>query len=345
MTNMENKDQPVQFSPNYCCIALLESCFFHCKMCYKWQEDINNRDPEEPDLEQWKHFLRDFAQHCQQKPQINFAGGEPLARQETLELMNFASELGFDTLLATNGYLIDENIAQAIGKSKVHCVSISLDSIDPEIHDKLRGKQGSCEKVIKAIDLLHKHAPDTMVDLCALICQPTLNGLVDLIKWADENPHLNGIGFQAVTQPFSTPIEKKWYENPKYSSLWPKDPEEVDKVLDRIMEMVLSGSLKNRTIKTPLNQFRVFKRYFRNPESFLKKGTCHISVDAVNITPTGNVHICFYKPAIGNIKDSSIKDIWFSEKARNTRKLITECTRNCQSLVNCNFEEKEEYIC
>ncbi|MCG2712656.1 MAG: SPASM domain-containing protein, partial [Candidatus Omnitrophica bacterium] len=86
------------------------------------------------------------------------------------------------------------------------------------------------------------------------------------------------------------------------------------------------------------------KHYFKNPKNFLKKGPCHISVEALNITPTGQVHICFYKPAIGNIKSFNIRDIWFSEKAKSVREMIKKCTRNCQSLVNCNFEESETYI-
>ena len=58
--------------PTYCCIAILESCFMHCKMCYKWLEDVNVRKPDEPALEKWKQTIFDLAQLCRdEKPQIN----------------------------------------------------------------------------------------------------------------------------------------------------------------------------------------------------------------------------------------------------------------------------------
>ncbi|MFH1460395.1 MAG: radical SAM protein [Candidatus Omnitrophota bacterium] len=331
--------------PKYCCIALLESCFMHCRMCYKWEKDVNQREPDEPSLEQWKEFITDFAQmYTQKKPQINFAGGEPLAREETLSLIEFAVNLGFDTLLATNGYLINEQLAKKIGSIGLKNISISLDGINKSTHDFLRGVNDGYERVMQAINLLHAFAPKVEIDIATAISAVNLNEIADIVKWVNRDERINGIGFQAITQPFSTLTEDKWYENPKYSFLWPKDTDMVNKVIDELIELKFADKERLAPkIKNPSKQFQMYKNYFQNPESFIKKEKCHLSQEALNITPAGEVHICFYKPSIGNIKSASIKTLWFSDTADRVREDIKKCRKNCQALVNCNFDADINY--
>ena len=321
--------------PSYCCIALLESCFMQCKMCYKGRTDPAVRSPNEPSLDNWKSFLADLAVMCVNKPKINFAGGEPLIREETLVLVKYAVQLGFSTQLLTNAYLIDKEKAEQIAESELNDIGISLDGVRGSTHDFLRGREGSYDRVQEAIVLLDKYAPNTTISLNTVISAVNLHELVDLVQWVGTKKTLTGIGFQAVTQPFNTPEEVRWYENPEYSMLWPKNISEVDKVMDELMRIKAeAGSV----ISNPQNQFAVYKRYFRQPESFLKRDFCHIYKDALNITDKGDIRICFYKPSIGNIKKDSIKEMWYSKQADDVRTQIKQCRKNCQAMVNCNFE-------
>jgi len=168
-----------------------------------------------------------------------------------------------------------------------------------------------------------------------------LDELTEIVKWVHENEKINGMGFQAVTQPFSTSEDKFWYSNKEYSHLWPKDIAKVDRVMDELIEMKRNSFTK---LGNPLSQFYVYKAYFRNPNHFIKKQRCHIDTQAINITPTGEIRICFYMEPIGNIKSDDINDIWFSQRAMLLREKIAGCKRNCQSMVNCNFDESELYI-
>ena len=327
--------------PTYCCIALLESCFFRCRMCYKWKSDIALRDSQEPTLEKWKDFVSSLRKMVKGRFQINFAGGEPLARKETLELIRYASGQGFDTLLATNAYLIDEEIARKIGDAGLTVANISLDSLKEERHDYIRGVKGAYRRVMQAIDLLNKYATNVKIGICTVILNDNLDELDEVVRWVQINEKLGGMGFQAVTQPFSTPEDPFWYRNEEYSHLWPKDISKVDRAMDGLIAMKQNGFNK---LGNPLSQFYVYKAYFRNPNNFIKKQKCHIDMQAVNITPTGEIRICFYMEPIGNIKSDDIGDVWFSQKAKALREKIADCKRNCQSMVNCNFDESKVYV-
>lgn len=338
MSKAEKRDVRL---PTYCCIALLESCFLKCRMCYKWKNDINSRDPEEPNMEQWKGFIRSLKRLVKERIQINFAGGEPLARDETLKLIKYASSQGFDTLLATNAVLIDEEKAKRIADSGLTTVNISLDSLEENKHDYLRGVKGVYSKVMRAIELLDKYAGRVTIGICTVIVEQNLGELADIVRWVQSNEKIDGMGFQAVTQPFSTDEDLFWYKDKRYSHLWPKNIAVVDKSMDGLIGLKQSGFNK---LGNPLSQFYVYKAYFRNPNMFIKKQKCHIDTQAVNITPAGEIRLCFYMEPIGNIKNDDIADVWFSQKAELLREKISACKKNCQSMVNCNFDESEVYV-
>lgn len=311
-----------------------------CQMCHKWKSDINSRDPEEPNLEQWRGFIRSLKKLVKERVQINFAGGEPLVREETLELIRYANSQGFDTLLATNAVLIDEEKAKSIADSGLTIANISLDSLKEHKHDYLRGIKGVYSKVMRAIELLDKYAGDVKIGICTVIVEQNLDELADIVKWVQSNEKIDDMGFQAVTQPFSTQEDTFWYKDEKYSHLWPKDIARVDKSIDELIRIKQNGFDK---LGNPLSQFYVYKAYFRNPNMFIKKQKCHIDTQAVNITPTGEIRLCFYMEPIGNIKSDDIDNVWFSHKTEISREKVSNCKKNCQSMVNCNFDESEIY--
>lgn len=309
-------------------------------MCHKWKNDVHARDPQEPTLLQWKNFLGSLRKFIPGRFQINFAGGEPLARQETLALVSYACGLGFDTLLATNAFLIDREIAKRISASGLTRVIFSLDSLEEDCHDYIRGVKGVYQKVMRAIELLAKYAPRVELNICTVILDQNLEGLSDLVKWVQKNDKIRGVGFQAVTQPFSTPEDPYWHMGKEFSPLWPHDIGRTEQVMDDLIRMKQNGYDK---IRNRITQFHVYKAYFRDPNNFVKQKKCHIDTCAINVTPNGEMRICFYMDTIGNIKTENIADIWFSQSAIAVRQRIAGCKKNCQSMVNCNFDETQMY--
>lgn len=292
-------------------------------------------------MAQWKGFISSLRRMVGGGFQLNFAGGEPLARPETLELIKFACGLGFNTLLATNGFLIDEAMAQRICDSGATSVNISLDSLKQERHDYLRGVDGSHMMVMRAIELLSRRKRKIHIGICTVISAQNMDELGRIARWVQSNDKISGMGFQAVTQPFSTPEDRFWYLNKEFSSLWPADIAKAEAAIDELIELKEEGLEK---LGNPLAQLNVYKAYFRDPNSFIKRERCHIDTQAINVTPLGEIRLCFYMEPAGNIKTDDIVEVWDSESARRIRERITCCKKNCQSMVNCNFDESQAYI-
>ncbi len=81
------------------------------------------------------------------RPIFILSGGEPLFRPDIFEIARHASDAGLLVALATNGTLIDRDVARRIREAGIRRVSISLDGPDPESHDLFRGP-GAFERAL-----------------------------------------------------------------------------------------------------------------------------------------------------------------------------------------------------
>jgi len=93
-------------------------------------------------------------------PVLVFSGGEPLCRDDLFELVGKARSLGITPALATNGTLINSEVAEQIRDSGIVRVAVSLDGASAEVHNKLRRVETSFERAIEGIGHLRdKNVP------------------------------------------------------------------------------------------------------------------------------------------------------------------------------------------
>lgn len=86
---------------------------------------------------------------------INVSGGEPLMRNDLMEIMQYAITLGYHWGLVTNGILLNEDIISRLKNAELKTVSISIDGLQ-QTHDSLRGVKGGFDTVIHNLSLLSK---------------------------------------------------------------------------------------------------------------------------------------------------------------------------------------------
>ncbi|MHC4648359.1 MAG: radical SAM protein, partial [Planctomycetota bacterium] len=84
-------------------------------------------------------------------PVLVFSGGEPLCRSDLFDLVHHAMSLGITPALATNGTLINADVACRIRDSGVARVAVSLDGAAAEVHDRLRQLEGAFERALEGI--------------------------------------------------------------------------------------------------------------------------------------------------------------------------------------------------
>lgn len=87
------------------------------------------------------------------------------------------------TILLTNGYLIDDELALELKDANVNLVQISLDSSLPQTHNSLRNCKTAFEHVVRATKALNKYDIETcfMVTL-SKINKDELHSILELSK-------------------------------------------------------------------------------------------------------------------------------------------------------------------
>jgi heme b synthase len=111
------------------------------------------------------------------------SGGEPLLRPDIFHLMDYANEKGLIVALATNGTLIDRDLAKRIRESGVDRVSISLDGADEATHDVFRRLPGSFRSAVAGIEALR--AEDVPLQINVTVARHNadqLDAMVSLAK-------------------------------------------------------------------------------------------------------------------------------------------------------------------
>ena len=329
--NPEEISAMAAHNPIFCDIGITEKCLFKCRMCRLWQSPGNE---QELSITEWKNFvssLEGFGSNIR----IHIAGGEPLLKDGILELIGFATKKGFTSVMVSNGFLIDEEVAQRIADSGLGVISISLDTLDEEKHDFLRGRPKAGEHAKRAIDYLTKKGARS-ISILAVIMDPNLGDLTALAEWVNSNSAISSIYFQAVSQPIATPRDQRWHTKEEFGYLWPKDKQRTDAVIDQLISYKKSGY----KISNSLRQLEVFKSYFKEPHKLSGGMKCTQGDYVMYLRPTGDVLLCGSMAPIGNVRTQSINEIWFSQEAESRRQEIHLCQESCLNLINC-FEDKD----
>ncbi|MDP6942584.1 MAG: radical SAM protein, partial [Myxococcota bacterium] len=86
---------------------------------------------------------------------VNISGGEPLVAKHIFVAMDRLLEGGVKLLLNSNGSCVAELADELV--DRVSVLTISLDSMTPEVHDRIRRKEGLTALIFKGIDTLAAH--------------------------------------------------------------------------------------------------------------------------------------------------------------------------------------------
>ena len=83
-------------------------------------------------------------------------GGEPLLRRDILEIIRRASERELWVVVGTNGVSITENLAGRLAEAGARGLSLSLDALDPDCHDRFRKVRGAWRNTVEGADILNR---------------------------------------------------------------------------------------------------------------------------------------------------------------------------------------------
>jgi len=140
--------------PNVCYFELTFGCGLHCRHCYtdcyNKPEDIKN----ELDTKQVKFILDKV--YNSGVIWLCFTGGDPLTRNDFLEVYSYAKNKGFITTIFTNGYLMTKEIADYLKKRPPFVIELTLNAVTEGVYERISQVRGSFKKVMQGLDLILK---------------------------------------------------------------------------------------------------------------------------------------------------------------------------------------------
>ncbi len=225
------------------------------------------------------------------------SGGEPLLREDLLNLAEYASGKGMMVVVGSNGLLIDDPMAFQLKQSGVSGVSISLDSVDPQIHDGIRSLEGAWESAIRAVHICHRNG--LAIQINTTVTRANYDEIPRLISYS----HTLGA---KVFSPFFLICTGRGEE------LTDITPEQYEDIMSLVLES--QGDYDGMMIRTRCAP--TFRRvlYQKNPSSPLLRmdtGRCLAGLHYCRITPEGDITPCPYIPlSVGNIKKTTLKELW-----------------------------------
>ncbi len=156
-----------------------KACLLECRHCRA--EAIKEPLPGELTTEEGKRLIEDVASFGRPTPIMVFTGGDLLMRRDIWGLLGYARSLGIRTAVAPSVTpLLTAEAMDRFVELGVGAVSISLDSPYPEVHDSIRGLEGTWERTIWALrELLRR---PLRVQVNTVVMRSTLEGLPDMVK-------------------------------------------------------------------------------------------------------------------------------------------------------------------
>ena len=132
-------------------IELTYRCNLNCIHCYcKGSEDKE----KELTTKDWKKILDEI--HKEGCLTLCFTGGEPLVRNDFLDIYSYAKRKGFLITIFTNGQLLTRQIIDYFVKSPPFSIEITLNGITEGTYESITQARGSFSRIIKIIKELAK---------------------------------------------------------------------------------------------------------------------------------------------------------------------------------------------
>lgn len=303
-------------------------CNARCKMCFIWAQ----KDPELP-FKYWKNVIDQIIEWCGSAAKINIAGGEILYSKMALRLLRYSAKKSFMTGLTSNGYLIDKRMSKKLIDLNLANINISLDGINDETVNFLRGRNDFFKRTLNAIKFLveekNRKKSSTKIIIKTTIMGPNFKEAYGVAEMA-LRLGADNIYFQPVLPPF----EGDWSEDQlKSSFLWPSlSNDEVEREFHKLIEF----KKKNGFILNSNLNLRNIMNYLQGNPTGNNKPYCDIDLTTLFFEPRGAIRFCSYYQQLGNIKELEnikIKEMIERSPVPKLRKIMRKCGKNC--LATC----------
>lgn len=289
-------------------VDLTEICNHRCSFCNSW----GYRESNEVTLEEKviKPILKE-AKEMGTKSISFTGGGEPMVHKDFLEILKYSKKVGLENGLLTNGSRINEKNVEDLRKN-LEWARISIGGGNKETYKSIQGID-HFDRVIDNIKSLSskKSEYNLKVGVRMLVLENNISSIEDLANTLKET---NIDYLQLAPNEYSKDGGKFWNS--------PRTRQIFGKVKDIIQPIKFLGAGYNINQNESINY----------PEK------CYAHFFQGTISGNGNFLFCknsrgIEEYSLGNIKKSTLAEIWDSEKIKDLEKRIrpNNCGRFCKN--------------
>jgi len=302
--------------PREVCFESTTACNCKCDFCYNKNSFAKKeRKKMELSTKECKKLI-DKVYNAGVK-RIRFTGGEPLMRDDIFELAEYAKNKGLETVLNTNGILINEAVGKKVIKFFDICL-ISFFTCSSDYLESITNVKNIYDMKIKALENIQGCK---QIWCSTIIRDPNLaNDLYDMMKIMEKYNIYNW--FLLRTNPIET-------------NKTPHTFDEFEKIIDKIIEIKeKTGRIINIGNPTPLCTYKPLELM-----KIVDDGVLYAEARSkMVIDPLGNIVIDYcIRDKIGNIFEDNLVECWENEKLEEIRgdKFLPETCKKCKLVNQC----------
>jgi AdoMet-dependent heme synthase len=303
-------------------------CNLDCRHCRRLDTGSKGLAPGDMDTDACLALVDSIAGFA--RPILVLSGGEPLIRPDIFRIAAHATGRGLPVALATNGTLVDEEMAGKIVESGVRRVSISFDGATGDVHDDFRKLPGSFDKAMEGFRALKARGMSMQVN--CTVARHNEHQLDQIVELAGD------LGADALHFFMLVPVGCGVEINEEQQL----PPERYEEVLNWIYDQTKAHPELQLKATCAPHYFRVVyqrgggkeikqKAEARGPHGMhaMTRG-CLAGSAVCFVSHTGEVFPCGYLPvSAGNVGTTPLEEIWneahLFKVLRDTGNLTGKC--------------------
>jgi MoaA/NifB/PqqE/SkfB family radical SAM enzyme len=302
-------------TPPFLVLFINSICNLKCDHCFYWR-NLNQRNDLSLDE------IKALARELEPFDNLNLSGGEPFLRKEFAEICRFfITNNGVKEIyVPTNGWYTDKTLAalESIFEEKslrYFVCELSIDGM-PDYHDKFRGAQNSFKKLIETYDKLaeyQKKEPRLRIHSISTATNQNIDQIKQLTTYlyarcpAMDHHNLAVIRGDRKDPSLLTPDLKEYQGLYDYiQRLWaPRESERYGSMVEPMLQWAKMRTLEEKRQVVP----------------------CKAGVISAVVYANGDVSVCEMHKPLGNLRDKTFREMWFSKEAEELRRQIAakEC--------------------
>lgn len=283
-------------------IIITYRCNARCSMCEVWK--YPSRIEEEIGLDTIAKLPKMFF--------VNITGGEPFIRRDLPEIVDILRKKAKRIVISSNGYFTDK-IVDLYRQYPDIGIRISIEGIS-DTNDKIRNIPDGFNRGIATLNELMSLG---VKDIGLAMTVQDVN-CADLVPVRD------------LSTKYGNEFATAALHNSHYFHKWDNkilDKERVCNEFRKLIDILLKS-------KRPKDWFRAYFNY--GLINYIMGKTrllpCEMGQDGFFLDPYGDILACNgmdKKEPMGNLKTQSWEEIWDSPRAKEVRRMVKNCEKNC----------------